>query len=175
VDRCTSGDTAAFRMLMEEYQGYAYAIAFRSVCDEEDARDIVQESFIRVWKNLARYDRAVKFTTWLYAIVTNLCVDRLRARKRTPALFPEGSEIRELASDAPDDDPQRVVETKEFASMVDALTNELPQKQRIVFVLRDLQELSIHEVCEILGLSESSVKTNLVYARRHIRQRLERH
>jgi RNA polymerase sigma-70 factor, ECF subfamily len=175
LNRCKNGDTSAFRMLMEEYQGYAFALAFRIVCNEEDAKDIVQEAFIRVWKNIGRYDPAVKFTTWLYSIVTNLCFDAMRARKRMPAAASKaGLEDVVLASTALDDDPEKLFATHELASVIAALTETLPPTQRIVFVLRDLQQLSVREVCDILGLSEGSVKTNLVYARRCIRQRLER-
>ncbi len=159
---------------MEEFQGYAFAVAFRVVCNEEDARDIVQESFIRVWNNFGRYDTAIKFTTWLYSIVTNLCLDALRARKRRPIPSTDDESISFLATTADCDDPEQSFSNKEMASTIGKLTDDLPPTQKIVFVLRDLQELSVKEVCEILGLSEGSVKTNLVYARRHIRQRLER-
>jgi RNA polymerase sigma-70 factor, ECF subfamily len=158
---------------MEEYQGYAFAVAFRILCDEEDARDVVQESFIRVWKNFGGYDEHVKFTTWLYRIVTNLCFDKLRANKRRPEVALEGGDLSTLISTAIEDDPGTVYDNKELSSIIAALTEALPPKQKIIFVLRDLQELNVREVCDILGLSESSVKTNLVYARRCIRRQLE--
>ncbi len=159
---------------MEEFHGYAFAVAFRIVCNEEDARDIVQEAFIRVWKNVGRYDAGTKFTTWLYSIVTNLCLDTLRARKRRPHSSADDETIQCIAATADCDDPEKIYTNREMASLIGALTENLPPTQKMVFVLRDLQELSVKEVCKILGLSESSVKTNLVYARRHIRQRLER-
>lgn len=173
LDRCKNNDTSAFRIVMEEYQSYAFAVAFRVVCDEEDAKDIVQESFIRVWKNLDRYNPTIKFTTWLYTIITNLCLDKLRANKRRHVVRLEGINISILSSTAVEDDPEKRYNNKELAAIIGALTEELPAKQKMIFVLRDLQGLSIQEVCEILHLSESSVKTNLVYARKYLRKNLE--
>lgn len=158
---------------MEEYQGYAYAVAIRVVCDEEDAKDIVQEAFIRVWKNFSRYDGSVKFTTWLYSIIGNLCVDTLRSRQRKPAVSAEDARLQLLASTAAQDDPERLCETNELAALIERASHGLPPKQKLIFVLRDVQGLGIREVCDILHLSEGSVKTNLVYARRYIREHID--
>jgi RNA polymerase sigma-70 factor (ECF subfamily) len=173
LDRCISGDLSAFRPLVEEYQGYAFAVAFRVLCDEEEARDVVQESFIRVWRNLSRYNRAVKFTTWMYSIVTHLCYDRLRSRKRRGAAAIDAVDPSLLASVAVEDNPERLFNNKELAGVITMLTEKLPPKQKIVFVLRDLQGLSVREVSDILQLSENSVKANLVYARKHLREQLK--
>ncbi len=154
---------------MEEYQSYAFAVAFKLLCDEEDAKDVVQESFIRVWKNFPRYNTAIKFTTWLYAIVTNRCYDKLRSRK-TRNTTPDPSLLASLVSDQ---NPEREYTNAELARLIDTLTEKLPPKQKMIFVLRDLQGLSIAEVCTILRISEASVKTNLVYARRHLREILK--
>src|SRR5689334_9245585 len=73
--KAMAGDSHAFRHVVEEYQGFAYAVAFRFLRDEDDAEDITQEAFIRLWKNMDRYKQDIKLTTWLYRIVTNLCLD----------------------------------------------------------------------------------------------------
>lgn len=158
---------------MEEYQAYAFSVAFRAVCDEEDAKDIVQESFIRVWNNIHRYDESVKFTTWLYRIVTNLCIDLLRSGNRRRCQPLEGMSAALLSCSDPESDPERLYSNAELGAMIGTLMDDLPPKQRMIFLLRDLENLSIKEVCDILHLSEGSVKTNLVYARRYIRRRLE--
>lgn len=172
LDRCIGGDLSAFRPLVEEYQGYAFAVAFRVLCDEEEAKDVVQESFVRVWKNLSHYNREVKFTTWMYSIVTNLCYDRLRSRKKRKTTVVDGVDPSLFASLTAEDNPERLYNNKELAGVITMLTEKLPPKQKIVFVLRDLQGLSVHEVSNILQLSEGSVKTNLVYARRYLREQL---
>lgn len=173
IDRCNHGDLSAYRAVVEEYQGYAYAVAFRTICDEEDAKDIVQETFIRVWNNLNKYNSTVKFTTWLYTIVTNLCYDKLRSKKRTQAVLLNEADIFMIASTDINENPEKLLTNNELASIIEKFTEELPPKQKMIFVLRDLQGLNIQEVCEILHLSKSSVKTNLVYARKYLRQKLE--
>ena len=173
LKRCLRGDTSAFREIVREFQEYVFSIALRVLCNEEDANDVVQESFIRVWNNLSRYDSAVKFSTWLYAIVTNLCYDRLRVRKRNRSRTLDDVDASLLASIATEHNPEQLYTNKEIAKMISLLTEELPPKQKLVFVLRDLEGLNVREVCGILNLSESSVKTNLVYARRYLRQHLE--
>ena len=82
IERSRRGEREAFRVLVEHHQSYAFALAFRLVCDEDAAKDIVQESFIRVWKHLSEYRPTVKFTTWLYRIVVNLSYDRLKTDRR---------------------------------------------------------------------------------------------
>ncbi|MBN1895995.1 sigma-70 family RNA polymerase sigma factor, partial [bacterium] len=81
-DRCSKGDADAFRPVVIHYQEFAHAVAFRILQHEEDARDVVQESFVRVWKNISKFDARKSFSTWLYRIVTRLCLDRLKSRKR---------------------------------------------------------------------------------------------
>lgn len=168
-----NGDSSAFRAVMEEYQSYAFAIAFRFLCDEEDAKDVVQESFIGVWRNFPQYDARIKFTTWLYSIVTNRCYDKLRSRRTRNTTSVDNAGPSLLASLVSDQDPEREYANAELARLIDRLTGKLPPKQKMVFVLRDLQGLSIAEVCGILQISEASVKTNLVYARRHLREILK--
>lgn len=174
VLRSKEGDLAAFDKLVRRCQSYAYSIAVRLLCDQDEAEDVVQQSFIRVWKHLGRYDQRKKFTTWLYKIVTNRCLDRLKAARRRSELFSPMD---------PNDDPETIADERsldqiqtneEMIRVVKALTDRLPPKQKLVFVLRDLEDLPVDEVSEITGLSAGSVKTNLHYARRAIRNLLER-
>lgn len=162
----TGGNSTAFGTLVRATQSFAYALAFRFLCSEQDARDVVQEAFVKVWQHLAEYDRSRKFTTWLYAIVSNLSMDHLRSRKRRLNLFaPDSSadpvDPRELES---------IHSNAELAAIVRRLAGDLPRVQRLVFTLRDLQDLSVSEVVEVSGLSEASVKTNLHLARKRIRE-----
>jgi RNA polymerase sigma-70 factor (ECF subfamily) len=79
---CREGDTGAFQLLVETYQGYAFSLAVRFLGNGEDAGDVVQETFIRIWKHLRTFDFRCKFTTWMYRIVINLCRDRIKAQNR---------------------------------------------------------------------------------------------
>ena len=87
IQKCKQDDVPAFRKLVEKYRNYAFAVSFRITANEEDAKDITQEAFIRIWKNLRNYREETKFTTWFYKIVVNLCFDRLRKRKKEKEIF----------------------------------------------------------------------------------------
>ncbi len=174
VGRCVERDGHAFRQLVVAHQSYAFALAIRLLCDDEDARDVVQEAFVRVWKHIDRFDRTKKLTTWLYSIVTNLAIDRLRTIRRDRRLFVRHEE------DSPFDiqDERDLFELQSNQDLVDiirTLTQRLPLKQRLVFTLRDLQDLSVEEVADIAGMSLGSVKANLCYARQTIRKHLAVH
>lgn len=171
--RAQDGDGPAFVELVSLTRQKAFSLAFRLLGENDDARDVTQEGFIRVWENLQRYNRGSRFEPWLYRIVTNLAIDRLRARKRWWGLFRRTEEV------ASDEQPA-VLETEdavanaELASLIKSVAQLLPEKQRLVFILRDLQDCSVAEVSSILHISQESVKTNLHYARKHIGEVLHR-
>jgi RNA polymerase sigma-70 factor (ECF subfamily) len=172
--RSRNGDPEAFRRIVEGHQPFAYAVAFRFLGNEADAEDAVQESFINVWKHLADYDPHKKFTTWLYRIVANECLDHIKSRKRQRTAIPvdpvSGDSDSVQAAGA---DPNAALDEKERLQMIEAFVRELPEKQRMVFILRDLQDLSIEETSKILRMSNASVKSNLFHARKFLRERIE--
>ena len=171
--KAKKGDLGAFDRLVRQYQSYVFSLAVRFLCDDDEAQDIVQESFVRVWKHFDRYDPAQKFTTWLYRIATNLCLDRLRAAKRKNLIFSSDKLESEIQTVPDKRDLEQIHSNKELVAIIKKLSGQLPEKQQLVFTLRDLQDLSVEEVVEITGLSRESVKTNLHYARRRIRRVLE--
>jgi RNA polymerase sigma-70 factor (ECF subfamily) len=171
LQRSRNGDTEAFRRIVENHQQYAYAIAYRFLGNEADAEDVVQESFINVWMHLDKYDPRKKFTTWLYRIVANRCLDFIKSRNRRRETFSTDPE--RLDSGQPAEDPEKINDDRERLGMVNALVCELPEKQRMVFILRDLQDLNMDETSEILKMSQASVKSNLCHARKFIREKIE--
>jgi RNA polymerase sigma-70 factor (ECF subfamily) len=175
VTRSQCRDLAAFEQLVRTYQPYAFSLAMKFLCDEAEASDVVQDSFLRVWKNIDRYDPNQKFTTWLYKIVANLCVDRLRALKRSRSIF-LSRDRDPVMEDLPDErDWETMRSHEQLADIIRTLSGQLSRKQRLVFTLRDLQDLTVDEVAEITGLSIGSIKTNLHYARKSIRDVLVRY
>jgi len=172
IEKAGSGDLRAFERIVRTYQRYGLAVSFRILCDEDDAKDVVQESFIKIWKNLKSYDSKFKFTTWMYKIVVNLCYDKLKARKRTNAFsgkrFDEISSA-EIVSSA---DLEKEFTNRETALLIKYFSKGLSERQRIIFVLRDIEGLSIGETAAITGVSESAVKTNLFFARQNIRKKM---
>lgn len=166
------GDLASFEAIVRRYQQYAYSLAMKFFSDADEASDIVQESFVRVWKHLGRYDSRQKFTTWFYKIVANLCIDRLRSLERHRRLFL--SQEGELQTLADTRDWSELQHRRHVLEIIRILAAALPPTQRTVFTLRDLQDLDVDEVAEITGLSVGSVKTNLHHARKFIRGALIR-
>lgn len=172
--RSRQGDMDAFRLVVEHYQGYASSLAIRMLCDTDEADDVVQDAFIRVWRHLSNYDTGSKFTTWLYTIVTNLCFDHLRARKRSREVFVPADEKILDSVPSGEKEPDRAMRDEDTIREIERHTGNLPPKQRIVFVLRDLQDLGVQEVSEITGINTGAVRTNLFLARRKIREGLEK-
>jgi RNA polymerase sigma-70 factor, ECF subfamily len=172
IERAKMGNINAFESIVKLYQQYAYAVAFKILCDAENSKDVVQESFVRIWKHLTNYNPNVKFSTWMYKIVVNLCYDKLRFAKRQNKIIESTIDDMDLLTN--NDNPETKYSDKEIAMLIIKISGDLSEKQRIVFVLRDLEEFSVNEVAEITGMPESSVKTNLVYARRKIKEKLIR-
>jgi len=168
VERSKQCDTAAFRQLVETCQPFVFRLAFRLLCCEEEAKDIVQETFIRVWLHLDRYHRGARFSTWLYKIACNLCYDRLRAMKRAQ----DNIDLSEL--DVPDNyDIEQSVMNRNLKERIISLTHGLTPKQRIVFTLRDIEEMELDDIKKITGMSGAKIKSNLYLARQYIRKRIE--
>lgn len=168
--RAQKGDKEAFREIVEMHQKFAFAVAFKILLNVEDAKDAAQESFIKLWKYIGRYKFEAKFTTWFYKIIINMSLDKLKSRKRK-----EDIELPRLS----DSELENIIgkedycyANRELAEIITQLTNKLSPKQRLVFTLRDLEGLEIEEVSGTLNMSAGSVKSNLVYARRKIKELL---
>jgi RNA polymerase sigma-70 factor (ECF subfamily) len=174
LQRCKNGDSSAFREVVKKYQKYTFILAFKILLNEDDAKDIVQESFIRIWKYFSLFNNQIKFTTWLYKIVINLCYDKMKSIKRREKIMTNKFDLDELLVSS-DENPEIEFGNMQLAGIIENLSKDLSYKQRMVFVLRDLQDFSIAEVSALLNISLSSVKTNLVYARRNIKKRLEKY
>jgi RNA polymerase sigma-70 factor, ECF subfamily len=174
IEDAQKGDVTAFEKIVRYHQSYAYAIAFRFFCNEDDAEDVVQESFIRIWNHLKDFDPRMKFTTWMYKIVVNLCYDKAKSNKRRMSVFARLNDNSFKDDYIENTDIERDLTNKETAALIKRIADGLSEKQRMIFLLRDIQDLTIEEVAVITGMSESAIKTNLFYARQNIRKKLTR-
>lgn len=172
IQKIKKGDQLAFRQLVDLQQFYAFKLAFRIVCNEEDARDVVQESFIKIWRNIKNYQSSVKFTTWMYKIVTNTAIDQYRKNSKNKTISIE--EAGNSFSEADDISGNKNHDNRELARLIQQIAERLPEKQRMVFVLRDIQGFGSVEVQEILELSETVVKSNLYHARKAVKEKLSK-
>ena len=167
--RCQEGDRDAFRWVVCTHQQMVFSLALKMLCDEEEAKDAVQETFIRVWQSIREYDPQRTFTTWLYTIASRLCLDKIK-RKRQIVMMPDDEQV--LRNYAADSDSQRTLENSEWISIVRLMAEDLSAKQKLVFTLCQLEGLSSEEVQEITGLDARQVKSNLYVAKQAIRKRL---
>ncbi len=169
IIRCQQGDKQAFRWVVKMHQQMVFSLALKMLCDEEEAKDMVQDTFIRVWQSIRDYDLQRTFTTWLYTIASRLCMDRLKRKNRIVSVK-EDEQV--LKSYATDNDSQRTLENSEWIAIVRLMADKLSDKQKLVFTLCQLEGLSSEEVQEITGLEARQVKSNLYVARQTIRKRL---
>ena len=169
--RSLTGDGVAYGRVVKETQAFALRLARRLLGPSDEAEDVVQEAFIRVWNNLSRFDEHQKFTTWLYTIVSNLCMDHLRARRRQEARFVRLDPAAELGDPASASGERG--SAQELATIVARIAQRLPPQQQLVFTLRDIEDLSVDEVMRITSLSARTIKANLYYARRAVREALK--
>jgi len=168
IARSKRNDGNAFRQLVESHQSMIYSLAYRLLCNEEEARDAVQETFIKVWLNLKKFDTSRKFSTWVYAIATNLCYDKLKSGKHFSNCLPAET-LNEVLSN---DDVEKKMIDSELGALIATLTNELTPKQKLVFTLSDLEDLSTEEIGQITGMTASQIKSNLFLARQALRTKL---
>jgi RNA polymerase sigma-70 factor (ECF subfamily) len=171
VLRCQRGEKEAFRRVVQTYQRMLFSLALKMLCDEEEAKDMVQETMIRVWQSMKEYDVQKSFTTWIYTIAVRQCLDRLKSLKHTVPMPDDERVLRRFASDA---DTQRALENKEWVSIVRMLADGLGAKQRLIFTLIQLEGLTSAEAEEITGMDAQQVKSNLYVARQTIREQLKK-
>lgn len=174
IEKCRNGSLHDFRRLVELISPFAFSVAFRILADEEQAKDIVQETMITLWKTIKKINSPGSFMTWLYRIVVNKCYDQLRRRKRNPE-FTADEKTWVLISNKITENPSSGIEERETAQIINLLTDRLSPKQKAVFVLTDLEEMSNEEVSLITGMSRINVKANLHYARKRIGEMIVKH
>ncbi len=180
IVQAQSGSTPAFRRLVERHQRRAFAIAVGLVRDENDAREIVQEAFLRVYKGLATFEGGSSFFTWLYRIVTNLSIDLMRKPGRKAAELDEGRTS--LVDEADGDlalvsridgaDPIDVVRRKEMARRIQSALDALPSYHRAVIIMREVEGLSYEEMAEAMGVSKGTIMSRLFHARQKMQKAL---
>jgi RNA polymerase sigma-70 factor, ECF subfamily len=171
IEKAMAGSMDAFRTIVENHQSFAYAVAFRFTGNEDDAEDLVQEAFIKLWKNLKSYRREIKLSTWLYRILVNLCLDFLKSgstkRKRNNVDINRGQFVEDGST------PEKEFQQRELMQAIHTAAEGLTPKQRAVFILRDLENFSVTEVMEILSMPAGNVKSNLFYARKKMGEKLK--
>jgi RNA polymerase sigma-70 factor, ECF subfamily len=170
------GDQYAFEELVQAYDQSVLRLALNLLRSPEDASDVYQEAFLRVYRNLHTFRFDCSFHTWLYRIVTNLCLDHLRKRKvrREESSVIETSEgpvdrMDVVPEERADNDPQRKLMSQQLGSRIEEVLGELTQRERLVFELRHYQGLRLRAIGEMLGTTEEAAKNCLFRATQKLR------
>ncbi len=176
VAQARAGDSGAFRLLVERHSRNLFRLAFRMTGHQQDAEDVVQETFLRAYKQLARFDERASFGTWLYRIAANCSLDMIRARKRRSEREPAAEEgagdpMQLLADEAPT--PDRLAMSGEVERKVSAVLNDLSEMERTAFVLRHYEGLCIEDISRTLGVQPNAAKHSIFRAVQKLRRALE--
>lgn len=174
IEECKKGNLQNFRKLIGTASPFAFSVAFRILGDEEMAKDIVQETMVSVWKKLNKIRSAESFKSWLYKIVVNKCYDQLRKKKNKPETRADEKTWTYISNHI-STEQSTALENRETARIVNMLTDKLSPKQKAVFVLSDLEEMTHEEISEITGMSKRNIKANLHYARKNISEMIEKY
>ena len=179
--RLRERDERAFRELIELHRDRVYNLTFRMLGNRAEAEDVAQEVFITVFKTIDSFREESKFSTWLYRVAVNHCKNRIkylaRRHERDRDELDETSHETNGAAGAPIGHvaPDRALEGAQLEALLQEAIANLDDDQRVVVVLRDVEDLSIEEICDITGLPDGTVKSRLHRARLVLRKRLQRH
>ena len=176
VARSLRGDADSFSELIQRWERPIYALAYRQIGREEDARDVCQETFLRAYRALSGFRGQAKFSSWLYRITLNLCRDWLRRERRTPVMqAPEDVDLMDLAAAR---EPSETVEDRiartDLVRAVERALALLPEEQRTAVVLKEYHGLTFREIADLVGCPLSTVKTRLYQGLTVLRRELAR-
>ena len=172
IKKAAQGDSQAFEQLVLAHEDRVYNLCLRMTGNPEDAADLAQEAFIKAWRGLSFYKFEASFSTWLYRLTSNVCIDFLRRRKRRDEVSlttqdeqPEQIELPDLAPS-----PEEQMQTKQLRQAVASAMEQLEEEFRMVLTLRVVEELSYEEIAQIMDLKVGTVKSRLARAREKLRK-----
>ncbi len=171
VEQIRQGDDGAFEMLVRRKTTKVYGLCYRVIGNSEDAKDISQLVFLKLWENLEKYDATYAFDTWLYRMVTNVAIDFMRSKQSRDNAV--NSNLR-LVKTSIDPEQTVTVARKEVESVFNAVSNVLSPKQKTIFVMSEMEDLRSSEIAKVLGCRESTVRNHLFNARKLMQAQLRK-
>jgi len=176
VSRARRGEVVAFEQLVHRYDRLVLSIALKYTMNEEDARDIYQEAFLRVHRGLPAFKGKSQFSTWLYRVVTNVCLSYQRKIRKVETVSLESDEVGRAAAATVTggETPDSLFGNTEISKHISDAVAALPSQQRLVFILKHFQDLKLREIADMLNCTEGTVKRYLHLATRNLRAQLER-
>jgi RNA polymerase sigma-70 factor (ECF subfamily) len=170
IEKAQSGDREAFRLLVEQHSRAVFRLAYRMTANQTDAEDIVQETFLRAWKQLTRFDGRAAFSTWLHRICANCSLDHLRRRKGDSADACDDP-FKHVPTESPS--PERLALSQEINALLAPALEGLSAMERIAFVMRHYEGLPIEEISRALGVEGNAAKHSIFRAVQKLRKALE--
>ena len=176
VARSIGGDVDSFNQLILRWERPIFALAYRVIGREEDARDVCQETFLRAYRALPGFKGQAKFSSWLYRIALNLCRDWIRRQRRAPVMqAPEGVDLVDLVSEqGPSESVEELVARQELSAIVEQAMTLLPEEQRTAIILKEYHGMTFQEIADLQGCPLSTVKTRLYQGLAVLRRHLEK-
>ncbi|HEV7487500.1 MAG TPA: RNA polymerase sigma factor [Thermoanaerobaculia bacterium] len=171
VEQIRQGDDGAFETLVRRKTSKVYGLCYRVIGNSEDAKDISQLVFLKLWENLEKYDATYAFDTWLYRMVTNVAIDFMRSKQSRDNAV--NSNLR-LVKTSVDPEQTVTVARKEVESVFNAVSNVLSPKQKTIFVMSEMEDLRSSEIAKVLGCRESTVRNHLFNARKLMQTQLKK-
>lgn len=172
IEKAKAGDVKSFEELISNYQNRAFNIAYRMLGNLEDANDVTQEALIKIYRSINKFKGNSSFSTWLYSIVNNVCIDFIRKHRKAKILYIDENQKQEgYQREIPDkmNTPECLFEKKEIKEMVHDAINQLNYEQKTIIILRDIQGFSYQEIAEILNISEGTVKSRISRGRNNLK------
>ena len=176
IGQVLAGDNNAFGLLVERYQDRVYNLALRMCGNADDAFDLAQEAFFRAWRGLSGFQQDAAFSTWLFRLAANVCLDWLRAKKRRPTVslttVDDNGEAVQMELRDPSKCPEELLEAAEDRAALTQAMNELPIEYRQILTMRAINDMSYTEIADALALPEGTVKSRLARARLALRKKV---
>jgi RNA polymerase sigma-70 factor (ECF subfamily) len=174
IEQCLDGDQAAWELIVRQYWRKVFNVAYKFVGSHEQAEDLTQEIFLKIFRSLDTFDRRANFQTWLISVSRNLCIDHYRSVRKERQTIDRDVAAEDLSPAAATASPLATLENRDLAATLRQALQALPQSLRVAVLLRDLQELSYLEIAERLGLPEGTVKSRINRGRHELARQILR-
>ena len=174
IQRCLQGDRLAWDLIVRQYWRNVFNVAYRFVGKHDEAEDLTQDIFLRIFKSIGTYDRRANFQTWLISVSRNLCIDHYRSVRKERQMIDRGVDANELSAISHDQSQVDVLEQRDRVALLRQALTALPATLRTAVLMRDIQELSYQEIADRLRLPEGTVKSRINRGRRKLARQIRK-
>jgi len=174
IQRAAEGDQSAWETIVQTYRRKVFNVAYRFVGTYDEAEDLTQEIFLKVFRSLGTFDRRANFQTWLISVSRNLCIDRYRSGRRDREVFAREVDASTVPAESPGPNAYARVETQDRVALLREALRGLSPALRTAVLLRDIHELSYQEIASQLGIAEGTVKSRINRGRAELARQIER-